>query len=270
MYARRRPPFWDDDDDAVEAIVLLRKGEESLPALQDVEALVEELNREPGRMLPGVKIDVLYDRTSLIGVTTETVQENLLVGMALVTVVLLMFLSNVRTAIIVAINVPLALLFAFAMLYLRGKSANLLSIGAVDFGIIVDSSVIMVENIYRHLQSGLQAERPIRERIVAARARFSAACCTLRRSWSARFAAVHNVRPGGTNLRSHGRHLCLCPGGRPVAGRDALAGALRAVARPHQAQPRQLRRPLAARELPPAVASLHASSLADVGGLLRA
>ena len=168
VYAAGDRRLWDDDDDAVEAIVLLRKGEESLPALKDVEALVEELNREAGRMLPGVKINVLYDRTSLIGVTTETVQENLLVGMALVTVVLLMFLSSVRTAIIVAINVPLALLFAFAMLYLRGKSANLLSIGAVDFGIIVDSSVIMVENIYRHLQSGLQAERPIRERIVAA------------------------------------------------------------------------------------------------------
>jgi cobalt-zinc-cadmium resistance protein CzcA len=82
--------------------------------------------------------------------------------------VLLMFLSNVRTAVIVAINVPLALLFAFAGLYLRGKSANLLSIGAVDFGIIVDSSVIMVENIYRHLQSGQHADRPVQERIVAA------------------------------------------------------------------------------------------------------
>ena len=81
-------------------------------------------------------------------------RENLLLGMGLVTVVLLMFLSNVRTALIVAINMPLALLFAFAMLFLRGKSANLLSIGAVDFGIIVDSSVIMVENIYRHLTVG--------------------------------------------------------------------------------------------------------------------
>jgi cobalt-zinc-cadmium resistance protein CzcA len=160
--------LWNDDDDAVEAIVLLRKGEESLPALRDVEALVDELNREAGRMLPGVKINVVYDRTSLIRVTTETVQENLLVGMALVTVVLLMFLNNIRTAIIIAINVPLALLFAFSMLYLRGKSANLLSIGAVDFGIIVDSSVIMVENIYRHLRSGVDGERPIRKRIVAA------------------------------------------------------------------------------------------------------
>ena len=159
---------WDDDDDAVQAIVLLRKGEESLPALQDVAALTKELNESAGRMLPGVKIEVLYDRRSLIHVTTDTVQENLLVGMALVTAVLLMFLSNVRTALIVAINIPLALLFAFSMLFLRGKSANLLSIGAVDFGIIVDSSVIMVENIYRHLQSGLHADQPIQERIILA------------------------------------------------------------------------------------------------------
>ena len=159
---------WDDDDDAIQAIVLLRKGEESLPALQDVGALTKELNENAGRILPGVKIEVLYDRRSLIHVTTDTVQENLLVGMVLVTAVLLMFLSSVRTALIVAINVPLALLFAFSMLFLRGKSANLLSIGAVDFGIIVDSSVIMVENIFRHLQSGLHADQPMRQRVIHA------------------------------------------------------------------------------------------------------
>src|SRR5207249_7852044 len=89
--------------------------------------------------------------TDLINLTTETVHENLLVGLALVTAILLMFLSNVRVALIVAINIPLALLFAFGVLFLRGRSANLLSIGAVDFGIIVDSTVILVESIYRHL-----------------------------------------------------------------------------------------------------------------------
>jgi cobalt-zinc-cadmium resistance protein CzcA len=83
-------------------------------------------------------------------------------------VVLLMFLGNIRSALIVAINVPLALLFAFTMLFMRGKSANLLSIGAVDFGIIVDSSVIMVENIYRHLSSGMHAKMPLSERIITA------------------------------------------------------------------------------------------------------
>jgi cobalt-zinc-cadmium resistance protein CzcA len=119
-------------------------------------------------MLPGVQIETYYDRTDLIDVTTETVRENLAVGICLVIAILFMFLSNVRTAIIVAINIPLALAFAFSMLYARGKSANLLSIGAVDFGIIVDSSVIMVENIYRNLASGERAHLPIRERILLA------------------------------------------------------------------------------------------------------
>jgi cobalt-zinc-cadmium resistance protein CzcA len=164
-----RRPAWRDEDDKVQAIILLRKGEDSPPALADVRKKVEELNDPAsGRMLPGVQIETYYDRGHLINLTTETVRENLLLGMVLVTVVLLMFLSNVRTALIVAVNIPLALLFAFSILFLRGKSANLLSIGAVDFGIIVDSSVIMVENIYRHLASGENAELPIQERIIRA------------------------------------------------------------------------------------------------------
>ncbi len=159
---------WLSEPEKVQSIILLRKNEDSLPALHDVEVKIKELNEKPGRMLPGVKIDTYYDRTDLIHVTTETVQENLLLGMGLVTVILFMFLSNVRSALIVAINIPLALLFAFSMLFLRGKSANLLSIGAVDFGIIVDSSVIMVENIYRHLSSGEYAELPLKDRIIRA------------------------------------------------------------------------------------------------------
>ena len=147
----------------------MRKNEETLPALRDVKAKVAELNGEQaGRLLPGVKIETYYDRSDLLAVTTETVRENLILGMSLVTVILLMFLSNVRSALIVAINIPLALLFAFSALYLRGMSANLLSIGAVDFGIIVDSSVIMVENIYRHLSSGEYAELTLKERILKA------------------------------------------------------------------------------------------------------
>src|SRR5262249_54030221 len=138
------------------------------PALRDVEAKVQELNENPGRLPPGVQIEPYYDRTELINVTRETVRENLLMGMGLVVIILLMFLSNIRSALIVAINIPLALLFAYAALFVRGKSANLLSMGAVDFGIIVDSSVIMVENIYRHLASGDQAELPLRDRIVYA------------------------------------------------------------------------------------------------------
>ncbi len=158
--------LWRDDPDKVECIVLLHKGDDSLPALHDVEEKVKELNDpKTGKMLPGVFIEPYYDRTDLINVTTDTVRENLFLGMMLVSVILLMFLSNVRSAVIVAVNIPLALLFAFAMLYLRGKSANLLSIGAVDFGIIVDSSVIMVENIYRHISSGERIHLPLKERI---------------------------------------------------------------------------------------------------------
>ncbi|VTR93646.1 cytochrome c peroxidase : Putative silver efflux pump OS=Singulisphaera acidiphila (strain ATCC BAA-1392 / DSM 18658 / VKM B-2454 / MOB10) GN=Sinac_6760 PE=4 SV=1: ACR_tran: ACR_tran: ACR_tran [Gemmata massiliana] len=158
---------WSDEDDVVQGIVLLRKGQESLPALTAVLARIDELN-QPGKLPAGMRIVPFYNRTELINRTTETVNENLLVGMALVTAILLMFLGNVRAAVIVAINIPLALLFAFGVLYARGKSANLLSIGAVDFGIIVDSSVIIVESIYRHLNSDEYADVPLADRIASA------------------------------------------------------------------------------------------------------
>ena len=156
-----------DEDDKVQSIVLLRKGEETMPALKDVEAKVEQLNDpEFGRLLPGTQIEPYYDRTDLLHVTTETVTENLILGVALVVAILFMFVNNIRTAVIVAINIPLALLFAFSMLYLRGKSANLLSIGAVDFGIIVDSSVVVVENIYRNLAADNYPDLPLKVRIL--------------------------------------------------------------------------------------------------------
>jgi cobalt-zinc-cadmium resistance protein CzcA len=158
-----------DEPDVVTCIVLLRKGEDTLPALNDVEAKVQELNDPAsGRMLPGVEIAPYYDRTELLNVTTETVRENLFLGVVLVIGILFLFLNNVRTALIVAVNIPLALVFAYAMLFVRGKSANLLSIGAVDFGIIVDSSVIMTENIYRHLSAGEYADLPLKDRILRA------------------------------------------------------------------------------------------------------
>jgi cobalt-zinc-cadmium resistance protein CzcA len=159
---------WVDEPDKVQAIVLMRKNEASLKALGDINAKIDELNDKSGALLPGVRIEKHFDLTGLIHVTTETVRENLLLGMALVTVILLMFLSNVRTALIVAINIPLALLFAFAVLFLRGKSANLLSIGAVDFGIIADSSIIVVENTYRHLSAGDFRRLPLKNRILKA------------------------------------------------------------------------------------------------------
>jgi len=156
-----------DEDDRVTCIVLLRKGEDTLPALRDVKAKVVQMNDPAtGRMLPGTEIETYYDRSELLKITTETVTENLLTGVALVVAILFMFVNNIRTAIIVAINIPLALCFAFSMLYVRGKSANLLSIGAVDFGIIVDSSVVVVENIYRNLASNNYPDLPMKERIL--------------------------------------------------------------------------------------------------------
>jgi heavy metal efflux system protein len=160
--------IWHDDPDIVQGIVLMRKNEATLPSLHKVREKIDELNTNPGDLLPGVKLVSHFDLTGLIRRTTVTVRENLLTGMILVTLILLMFLSNIRSAIIVAINIPLALLFAFGVLFVRGKSANLLSIGAVDFGIIADSSVIVVENIYRHMNSGDHADLPLSQRVVRA------------------------------------------------------------------------------------------------------
>ena len=192
----------------------------------DLEEKIKELNDDSGRLLPGVKIEPYYDRTDLIDVTTETVSENLVVGMVLVTLILLMFLSNVRSALIVAINIPLALLFAFAMLFLRGKSANLLSIGAVDFGIIVDSSVIMVENIYRHISSGEYGELPLKERILRACREVETEPVLHDGDHGLRvLAAVHHAGARRADLRPDGRHVCLRPGRRADAGADRRAGA---------------------------------------------
>ena len=155
-----------DDDDRVQCIVLMWKDADTMPALKDIKAKVAEINNPAsGRLLPGTKLEPYYDRTELLHLTTETVTENLCLGVALVVAILFMFVNNIKTAIIVAINIPLALLFAFTVLFLRGKSANLLSIGAVDFGIIVDSSVVVVENVYRNLASGNHPDRPLKERI---------------------------------------------------------------------------------------------------------
>jgi cobalt-zinc-cadmium resistance protein CzcA len=138
-----------DEPDVVEGIVLLRKGENPSAVLKDLNATITDLNN---RVLPeGVKINVFYDRTTLVNMTTHTVMENLIVGMLLVTVILSIFLADWRTTLIVAIIIPLALLFAFICMRLRGMSANLLSIGAIDFGIIIDGAVVMVEGVFVYL-----------------------------------------------------------------------------------------------------------------------
>lgn len=140
----------DDDDDIVQGIVLMRRGEESLPTLQRVEAEVDKIN-SGGILPPGVHLEQVYDRTELINVTIHTVLENMISGILLIFAVQWIFLGSWRSAVIVAMTIPFALAFAVIIMVARGESANLLSIGAIDFGLIVDATVIMVENIYRHL-----------------------------------------------------------------------------------------------------------------------
>ncbi|SIO52267.1 cobalt-zinc-cadmium resistance protein CzcA [Bradyrhizobium erythrophlei] len=140
----------DNDDDVVQGIVLMRRGQQSLPTIRRVEAEVEKINAL-GILPPGVGIERIYDRSDLIRITTETVVHNLIFGIILVFFVQWIFLGDLRSALIVAATIPFALFFAISILVLRGESANLLSVGAIDFGLIVDATVIMVENIYRHL-----------------------------------------------------------------------------------------------------------------------
>jgi cobalt-zinc-cadmium resistance protein CzcA len=138
-----------DNDDVVSGIALLRKGADADTALQGIHKKVEELNNT---ILPtGVKVVPLIDRSDLVRYTTHTVLDNLRDGMILVVVILFLFLGNVRGAIIVALTIPFSLLFAATCLNLKGIPANLLSLGALDFGMVVDGAVVMVENIVRHL-----------------------------------------------------------------------------------------------------------------------
>jgi len=148
----------DSDDDVVEGIVLMRRGEQSMPTIERVKAEVDYINTS-GILPPGVKIVRLYDRSDLIKMTTRTVLHNVLAGVLLIFLLQWGFLGNFRSALIVACTIPFALTFAIAIMILRGESANLLSVGAIDFGLIVDASVIMVENIFRHLSESADARR---------------------------------------------------------------------------------------------------------------
>ena len=146
----------DRDGNVVEGIVLLQRGEQSLPALEGLRAKIRALN---GGLLPrGFKIDTIYDRTSLIHTTTQTVRHVVLMGLLLVTLLLLVFLGDVPLALATALTIPFAVLFAFGLMFATGRSANLISIGAIDFGIIVDSAIIVLENIYRRLHEATSEE----------------------------------------------------------------------------------------------------------------
>ena len=140
-----------DNPDTVEGIVLLQKGDDSDPVLQGIHEEVNKLNN--GILPKGVKVVPFLDRSKLVAYTVETVEHNLTEGIILVSIILFLFLGNVRGAIIVALTIPFALLFASICLDLNHIPANLLSLGALDFGMVVDGSVIMIENIVRHLST---------------------------------------------------------------------------------------------------------------------
>src|SRR5579863_1654203 len=153
-------------DDSVEGVILMLTGEQTQNVLKGVEAKTKELNESI--LPPDMKVVPYYDRSDLVRVTTDTVENNLIRGMILVLIVLICFLVSFRAAVIVALTIPAALLFAFIFLHARGVAANLLSIGAIDFGIIIDGTLVMVENIYRELGLREGQQYDLHEVILAA------------------------------------------------------------------------------------------------------
>ena len=169
----------DDDNDVVTAIVIMNRTLHTNEVLPRVKEEIAKINSD-GTLPPGVRAVPVYDRGSLVSVTTHTVLHNLIFGCVLVFLIQWIFLGNLRSAIIVGANIPFALLFSVTLLYLMGESANLLSIGAVDFGIIVDSAVILVENVYRNLQTAEGEQVALRERYYSPQAH----------GWSERFQMI--------------------------------------------------------------------------------
>ena len=143
----------DNEDDAVAAIVVMNRTLHTNDVVARIKTEVDKINSD-GTLPPGVKLVPFYDRTILVSVTTHTVLHNLIFGCLLVFLMQWIFLGDLRSAIIVGINIPFALFFSIIILVIRGEDANLLSIGAIDFGIIIDSAVILVENIFRNFQAG--------------------------------------------------------------------------------------------------------------------
>ena len=154
----------DQDDDVVEAIVIMNRTLHTNDVAARVRAEIKKINSD-GSLPPGVKLVPFYDRTTLVGVTTSTVLHNLIFGCLLIFVIQWVFLGELRSAIIVAVNIPVALFFSVIILVLRNEDANLLSVGAVDFGIIVDAAVILVENIYRNCQARPEDRRALLQQL---------------------------------------------------------------------------------------------------------
>ncbi len=155
-----------NNDDMVEGVILMLRGDQTQHVLTGVEKKTDELNH--GLLPPDVKVRPFYDRSDLVRVTTDTVEANLERGMILVFIVLISFLVSFRAAVIVALTIPLGLLFAFIFLHARNVPANLLSIGAIDFGIIIDGTVVMMENIYRELADRAGQQYNLHDVILAA------------------------------------------------------------------------------------------------------
>jgi heavy metal efflux system protein len=154
----------DNQSDVVGAIVVQRRTEKTADMIPQVESAISKLNHD-GSLPPAVKVVPFYDRSSLIALTTHTVLHNLIFGCLLVFLIQWIFLGNLRSAVIVGLNIPFALFFATILLVILGESANLLSVGAVDFGIIVDSAVILVENIFRNFQRNKEERQGLLQRL---------------------------------------------------------------------------------------------------------
>jgi len=154
----------DKHDDVVGAIVVQRRTEKTADMIPKVKQAIDTLNRD-GSLPRGVRVVPFYDRSSLVAITTHTVLHNLIFGCTLVFLIQWIFLGNLRSAVIVGLNIPFALFFATIVLVIMGESANLLSVGAVDFGIIVDSAVILVENIFRNFQRDPEDRQGLLQRL---------------------------------------------------------------------------------------------------------
>ena len=178
----------DKDDDVVAAIVVMNRTLHTRDVLARVKAEVEKINSD-GTLPPGVKMVPFYDRGWLVSVTTNTVLHNLLFGCLLVFFIQWIFLGSLRSAVIVGANIPFALLFTVIIMVLRGEDANLLSVGAVDFGIIVDSAVIMVENIFRSLQTKEEERKRLLEDL--AEGRFGTDPTEYGRAWTDRLRMIY-------------------------------------------------------------------------------
>ena len=237
----------------------MRRGEQSSPTITRVEQLVASINSS-SILPPGVRIERIYDRKDLIDITTHTVLHNMVVGIGLIVLLQWLFLGDLRSALIVGATIPFALFFAVIILVLRGESANLLSVGAIDFGLIVDATVIMVEAIFRRLSQTTVLSRGRAKPHLAGnrdgheepchpvgRRRRVALDLLCRRHHHRRVpAAVHPERRRGQHLRTDGEDLCLRAGRRPARDLHGDAGAERADPAVAHAGDRDLHRPLAA------------------------